>query len=59
MNRTASTTARTERLGAALFADRPARIRRPQTAKWEPRVEGTPEEAREAAALIRARQRAS
>lgn len=37
---------------AEIFADRPARIRRPQTAKWEPRLEGTPEEATRAQALI-------
>lgn len=57
MHSTASKTARTERLGAALFADRPARIHRPKVAHWEPRLEGTPEEARAAAALIRAAQR--
>ena len=46
MQSTTSKPARSERLATALFADRPARIRRPRVAHWEPRLEGTPEEAR-------------
>lgn len=43
-------------MGAQLFKDRPARIRRPKVAHHEPRLEGTPEEAAQAQALIRAKQ---
>jgi hypothetical protein len=57
MHSTTRSTTAPERLAIKAFnEDRPARIHRPQTAKWEPRLEGTPEEARAAAALIRAQQ---
>ena len=44
------------RQAARLFADRPAKIRRPRVFHAEPRLEGTPEEAQKAQALIRARE---